>query len=67
MEKLIEALQIFLKYDNPIYPTYCKYEMLYVLVDPNIVSESDLETLDRLGFFVNTEQECFMSFKYGSA
>lgn len=68
MEKLIEALQIFLKYDNPAYPTHCEHDVLYICgIDPDDVSIEDKEKLDELGFFISEEYECFMSFKYGSA
>ena len=30
MEKLIEALQIFLKYGNPDYPTHCEHDELTI-------------------------------------
>ena len=60
MEDLIKALQIFLKYENKMYPSYC------VDIDPSIVSDEDKETLDGLGFFVYDELDCFASFKYGS-
>ena len=66
MEDLIKALQIFLKYENKMYPTYCEHDVLYVDIDPSIVSDEDKETLDELGFFVDEENDCFASFKYGS-
>lgn len=66
MEDLIKALQIFLKYGNKKSPTSCEYDILYVDVDPSIVSDKDKKTLDELGFFVDDENDCFASFKYGS-
>lgn len=66
MEDLIKALQIFLKYENKMYPIYCEHDILYVDIDPSIVSDEDKETLDGLGFFVYDELDCFASFKYGS-
>ena len=66
MEDLIKALQIFLKYGNKKYPTSCEHDMLYVDVDPSIVSDKDKKTLDELGFFFDDENDCFASFKYGS-
>ena len=66
MEDLIKALQIILKYENKMYPTSCEHDVLYVDVDPSIVSEKDKKTLDELGFFVDDENDCFASFKYGS-
>lgn len=68
MEDLIKALQIFLKYGNPKWPTYCEHDVLTIVdIDPSIVSEQDKEELSQLGFFVSKEEECFKSFKFGSA
>lgn len=70
MDKLIEALQIFLKYGNPLYPTHCEHDVLYICeIDPKVVSEEDKKHLDDLGFFVSGEEDenCFISFRFGSA
>jgi hypothetical protein len=68
VEDLIKALQIFLKYGNPTYPTHCEHdEMTICGIEPSIVSDEDKGVLDDLGFFVCEEDECFKSFKYGSA
>lgn len=65
---LIEALQIFRKYGNPPYPTHCDHDTLYVLIDPEIVSNEDEERLDELGFIPSDDPPCcFHSFRYGSA
>ena len=68
MEQLIKALQIFLKYGNPTYPTHCEHDYLYVSISPDLVSEEDKKELDTLGFFVDEEYggEGFGSFRYGS-
>lgn len=66
MEELIKAFQIFLKYGNKKYPTSCEHDILYVDIDPSVVSDGDKKTLDELGFFVDDENDCFASFKYGS-
>lgn len=67
MEKLIEALQIFLRYGNPRCPTFCTHEALYVVIDPSVVSDEDIDKLDKLSFFPDDEDECFCSFHYGNA
>ena len=68
MEDLIKALQIFLKYGNPKYPTYCAHDELTIAgINPAEVSDEDKKKLDELGFFVDDEEECFRSFKFGSA
>jgi hypothetical protein len=70
MEKLIEALQILLKYGNPDYPTHCEHDVLTICgIEPSDVSEEDIAKLDELGFHVGNEygEEAFHSYKYGSA
>lgn len=64
MDKLIEALQIFLKYDNPQFPTHCEHDQLFVNVNPALVSREDQTKLETLGFIPNDDG--FISFKYGS-
>jgi hypothetical protein len=65
VQDLITALQIFAKYTDSAWPTGCEHDTLYVYVDPVQVSKQDLETLATLGFI--TDEEKFMSFRFGSA
>ncbi|MCA9368039.1 hypothetical protein KC887_07330 [Candidatus Kaiserbacteria bacterium] len=68
MEKLIEALNIFLKYGNPDYPTHCEHDVLYVVgYEPDDFSPDDLAELNELGFKWSDSDEAFTSFLYGSA
>lgn len=68
MSDLIKALQIFLKYGDPKYPTCCAHDTLIICgIDPDQVSEVDKATLNQLGFFVCSSDGCFKSFRYGSA
>lgn len=67
MDKLIEALTLLMKYDCPKRPTHCEYDVLYVLVDPRLVSEDDVERLSDLGFIAVEEEGHFRSYRYGSA
>lgn len=67
LSKLIEALQIFLKYGDIKYPTHCEHDVMTVCVDPKKVSDEDKAKLDKLGFFVDNSEDCFKSYKYGSA
>lgn len=68
MEDLIKALQIFLKYANEQWPTHCEHDCLYIIgVSPDQVSDEDKEELDRLGFFIDEDDDCFKSFRFGSA
>lgn len=66
MNDLIEALQIMAKYEQPEYPTHCEHDVLYVFVNPELVSEGDIARLDELGFFINDDDVGFMSYKFGS-
>lgn len=65
LSRLIQALQIFLKYGDVAYPTHCEHDELTVCVDPSLVSAEDKAALDELGFFES--DDCFKSFRYGSA
>lgn len=66
MKDLIEALQIFLKYGNPRNPTHCVHDELWIMeINPEKVSEEDINRLDELGFFIS--EGGFKSFRYGSA
>ncbi len=67
MKDLIEALHIFLKYGDIDYPTHCEHDILWVCIDASKVSPDDRLTLDGLGFFVDESDNCFKSYKYGSA
>lgn len=65
MKDLIEALQIFLKYGNPDYPTHCEHDTMYVMIDQELVSDEDKTRLDELGFSEGDNN--FYSYQYGSA
>lgn len=67
MKDLIEALNIFLKYGNPNWPTHCEHDVMYVSIDPEIVSPEDIKRLGELGFLPDNEgNETFYSYKFGS-
>ena len=65
LSKLIEALNIFLKYGDVDFPTHCEHDVLTVCVMPEDVSVEDTEKLNELGFDVG--DCCFQSYRYGSA
>ena len=69
MDKLIEALQIFLKYDNQKFPTHCEHDELWILgnYDPERMSAEDVEKLSDLGFYYSEDDEAFKSYFFGSA
>ena len=59
MEDLIKALQIFLKYGNPSRPFQCEHDILYINIDPELVSDQDKEELDNLRFFLDEGLDSF--------
>ena len=66
MEGLIKALQIFLKYQNLVYPTICVHdELIIVGISFDEVSEDDKNSLENLGFLWDSDY--WSSTKYGSA
>ena len=67
LDDLIEALTIFRKYGNPQSPTHCEHDTLYVNIPFNKVNKEDIIKLHDLGFFENTKDVGFMSYRYGSA
>lgn len=70
MQKLIEALQILLKYGNPEYPTVCEHDILIIVdINPSDVSDEDIARLEELGISIGSPygKEVFYSRKYGSA
>lgn len=81
MKKLIEALQILLKYGNPTYPFHCEHDILNIVgFDAEKITKKDRDKLDELGIIVriageidedNDEEEIeetkIFSFRYGSA
>jgi hypothetical protein len=67
MKNLIEALNIFLKYGNPSYPTHCEHDELWICgYDGITFSEEDVGKLSTLGFN-NYDGDGWKSFRYGSA
>jgi len=67
MSDLIEALQIFLKYGNPKWPTHCEHDILLVSIDPAIVSPEDIKKLELLSFEPSDDiEEAFYSYRFGS-
>lgn len=67
MDDLIKALQIFRKYTDAKYPTGCEHDVLYVYVDPNIVTGEYIVKLKDFGFDVDDDLGCFSSYLFGSA
>lgn len=64
MKELIEALTIFMKYDDGRV-THCEHDELFICIDPSEVSEEDLKRLEELSFTPNSV-DGFSSFRFGS-
>lgn len=68
MEDLIKALQIFLKYGNPKWPTNCDHDQLSIMdITKDQVSDTDIAELEELGFTWSDWDGCFSSNRFGSA
>lgn len=68
MEDLIKALNIFVKYKNEYNPTHCGHDWLGIMgITKEMVTPTDVENLEKLGFIWNDEYEHFGSFRFGSA
>jgi hypothetical protein len=68
MKQLIEAFQIFLKYQDNKWPTHCEHDIMMIAdITYEEVSEEDRLALEALSFSWNTEYDCWTSYHYGSA
>lgn len=68
MDDLIAALQIFRKYKNEQWPTNCSHDVLAIMgVTHSEVSLEDQKTLKKLGFRWSSEDDCWVSYRFGSA
>ena len=66
MHDLIEALQIFAKYTDEKWPSWCERDEFHICVEPENVSEEDTKRLNELGFFPEENGYGFCSFRFGS-
>lgn len=64
MKDLIDALTIFSAY--PRNPTVCSHDRL-TIVGVGAVSSVDADRLAALGFVWDEDDECWFSFRFGSA
>lgn len=69
MKDLIEALQIFYKYTGDINnPTLCEHNVMIVAYDETVcLNIKDAHRVKELGFFYSTDDECWKSYRFGSA
>lgn len=56
--RLIEILKILQNYGiDDTYPCWAEHDVIGFNVDPMIISDEDLESLEELGVFYNAEYE----------
>lgn len=67
MLDLIKALNIFLEYGNPDFPTQCLHDKLIVTINPSHVSDEDKAALAILTFYPDDGEYHFFSTRFGSA
>ncbi len=68
MKDLIEALTIFQKYKDERWPTNCSHDLLAIMaVSKDEVSAEDAARLGELGFIWMDGEDCWGSFRFGSA
>lgn len=67
MKDLIEALTIFLKYQDDRNPTHCEHDVMMVAVPRDGVSAEDVERLSVLSFNWSSHYDCWISYRFGSA
>jgi hypothetical protein len=69
MKDLIEALQIFAKYQIATEsPTICSHDMLVIVgVDYKDMKKEDIQWVEAFGFEWDETEEYFYSFRFGSA
>jgi len=68
MNELIKALLILEKY-NPEFSTHCEHDIMSICgVEPNEVSEEDIQLLEDFGFHIGSEcgETGFESYRWGS-
>lgn len=65
---LIQGIAILAQHPaNDISPFHCEHDTLTVCADPAKFTEKEIRRLDELGFVVDEDEECFTSFRFGSA
>jgi len=70
MYDLIEALQIFAKYQGDLRcPTHCEHDVMYIMkVGKDDPSPDEQKQLNKLGFtWLEEDDDCWGSFRFGSA
>jgi hypothetical protein len=68
MQDLIKALQIFAKYTDAYAPLHCSYDKLTICeVSIDDMHSDDIAAVQALGFDWDEGEDCWYSFRFGSA
>ena len=69
MKDLIEALQIFQRYqEDTKWPTHCEHDVLHIMgVEKDAPDVGERERLQALGFLWSDSDSCWISYRFGSA
>lgn len=63
---LVTALAVLAKHKIGPFPLHCEHDELTVMSDPMKFSDEELTQLEEWGF-IPTDDECFKSYRFGSA
>lgn len=62
-KRILEGLQIFIKYDQEDTDTSAEHDILYAgATPPSAMADEDLATLKKLGWFWKDEFDCWAHF-----
>lgn len=65
---LLEGITILARHPgNAVSPFHCEHDELTICADPAEFTADELQRLDELGFIPDDDDECFSSFRFGSA
>lgn len=69
MDDLISALKVFARYQEPTrWPTNCSHDQLAIVgVARDQMSDEDIAIVEALAFVWDEDEECWVSFRFGSA
>jgi len=64
---LIKALKLADKVAGlPYSPTYCEHDCLWLHVSPENFTKKQIKKMKKYGFWVDKDDDCFKSGRYGS-
>lgn len=61
------GLGILAQHPGGPFPLHCEHDTLYALCSPDRFTADELDKLKDLGFFIDEDEDCFKSYRFGSA